>query len=282
MRNLLNFLIRNSHWWLFLLLMVVSVAFMVQDSAYPRSVYLSSANEVTGSLFQVSSSVTSYIGLKTENEDLTERMAEMETRIQHLEEYIRNHHDSIKSDAAFSDTVGKANYLFLQAQVVNNSVTHVDNYITINKGRSEGVEPDMGVISATGAVGVVSLVSEHFAVIIPVLNSKSRLSCKIQKSNHFGPLMWDGDNPRYAWLKNQPRHVTFNVGDTIVTSAFSSIFPPGIMVGTVADSKKEGNDNFNSLKIALSTDFYTLKNVLVVKNNSQKEQLALEENVKKK
>lgn len=281
MRNLLNFLIRNLHWWLFLLLVVVSFVFIVQDSAYPRSVYLSSANRLTGSVYQLSSSVLSYVGLKAENEDLTGTMADMEARIQYLEEYIRNNIDSLATSAVLSDSLRTAHYSFLQAEVVNNSVNQVDNYITINKGRKDGVSPDMGVISATGAVGVVSLVSDHFSIIIPVLNSKSRLSCKIQKSSHFGPLTWDGANPRYAWLKNQPRHVLFQTGDTIVTSSFSSIFPPGIMVGTVADAKRENNDNFNSLKVELSTDFYTLKNVLVVRNTIQKEQLMLENSIVK-
>lgn len=280
MRNLLNFFIRNSHWWLFLLLVGVSFFFILQDSAYQRSIYLSSANKITGSVYQLSSSLISYTGLKTENEDLTRVMADMEARIQSLEEYIRNNM-SVTSEAVLSDSLSVAQYSFIQAQVVNNSVSRSDNYITVNKGRADGIAPDMGVISATGAVGVVSMVSDHFSVIIPILNSKSRLSCMIRHSGHFGPLTWDGTNPRYAWLKNQPRHVLFQTGDTIVTSSFSSIFPPGIMVGTVAGSKKENNDNFNSLKVDLSTDFYTIKNVLVVKNSTQNEQLTLERSIGK-
>lgn len=282
MRNLLNFLVRNLHWWLFLLLVVASFALLLHDTAYPRSVYLSSANSVTGSVYRLSSSVTSYVGLKTENDDLMEKVAEMEARIQYLQEYISHRVDSVASKAVLSDSLGASGYTFVKAQVVNSSVAQADNYITINKGTADGVTSDMGVISATGAVGVVSLASEHFSIVIPILNSKSRLSCKIRKNNHFGPLVWEGGDPNFAWLMNQPRHVLFNTGDTVVTSGFSTIFPPDIMVGTIVDSKKENNDNFNSLKVALSTDFYTLKNVLVINNKNQKEQMELEANIVRK
>jgi len=280
MRNLLNFLIRNSHWWLFLLLVVISFVLIVRDFAFPRSVYLSSANQVAGSVYRTSSSVTSYIGLREANESLMAVLSEKESRIQSLKEYIKHRADSIEASAILTDSLRLSVYSFIQARVVNNSVVNLDNYITINKGRVDGVKPDMGVISAEGTVGVVSRVSDHFAVVLSVLNSKSRVSCKILNNNHFGPLVWEGGDPAHAWLMNQPRHVIFHVGDTIVTSGYSTIFPSGIMVGTIVDSKKENNDNFNSLKIALSTNFYTLKNVLVVDNQRQAEQLELESNTR--
>ncbi len=279
MRNLITFLIKYAYWWLFLLLVLVSVELIVNDNIFQRSIYLSSANKVSGKIYNVSSSLTSYIGLKAVNEDLTNRSAEMEARIQFLEEYIRLKGDSLASNA-LKDTANFSDYSFLTAKVINNSISQIENYITLNKGSIHGVAPDMGVISPNGVIGVVSLVSKNFSVVIPILNPKFSLSCKIRKTNYFGPLVWDGIDARYAWLNNQPRHVPFNKGDTVVTSGFSAIFPEGIMVGIIEDSKKEKDDNFNSLKVKLSTDFYSLKEVLLVNNKKRKEQHELEGRIK--
>lgn len=264
-----------------MLLVALSFVLIVRDNAYQRSVYLSSANEVSGRLYEVSSSLTSYFGLHAANEDLMERVSELEARIQYLEANVRETYDSATSVAILRNTENFSGYTFIPAQVSNNSVAKVNNYITINKGKLNGIKPDMGVISPTGAVGVVSIVSNHFAVVIPLLNPKSSLSCKIKRTNHFGPLQWEPGDPRYAILEKVPRHIPFNKGDTVVTSGFSSIFPEGIMVGIVAGSKKEKDDNLSSLKIELSTDFHSLKDVLVIANQNKDEQQDLERRVSK-
>jgi rod shape-determining protein MreC len=282
MRNLIDFLIRNVHWWLFVLLMFVSSVLIVRDNAYQRSIYLSSANEICGGIYSLSASLTSYIGLQKANEALLNRMVEMETRIREMEAYIRSQCDTTAYLPILERSgLYASGYTFIPARVVNNSVTQTDNYITLDKGEKDGVEPDMGVISSTGVIGVVSLVSDHYAVVIPLLSSKSFLSCKIQRTNHFGPLVWDGKSPRFACLNNVPRHIDFHTGDTIISSGFSDILPENIMVGTVAEYEKVGGDEFSSLKIALSTDFHSLKEVLIIGNKSKKEQAELEGRIKK-
>ena len=255
---------------------------IVKQGAFQRSIFLSSANVVTGHIYQTSSTITSYIGLKSENESLIEQLAEKENRIQYLETFLKEYHDSINIQTILSETLDLSHYSFYTARVINNTISRVDNFITLNKGRLDGLAPDMGVLSADGVVGIVQKVSDHFAVVLPILNSKFVLSCKIQRNNHFGPLVWDGTDPRYAWLNEYPKHVTFNIGDTIITSGYSDIFPAGIMVGTVVDSEKENNDNSYSLKVALAADFYSLKEVLVVNNKFQQEQFNLEKSIEKK
>ncbi|MDR2627275.1 MAG: rod shape-determining protein MreC [Dysgonamonadaceae bacterium] len=281
MRNLIDFLIRNVHWWLFVLLMFVSAVLIMRDNAYQRSIYLSSANEVCGGIYSLSSSLTSYVGLQKDNEALLKRMTEMEARIQELEAYIRDRYDTTAYLPILERSgLYASGYTFVPAHVVNNSVTKTDNYITLDKGTEDGVGTDMGVISSAGVVGVVSLVSDHYSVVIPILSSKSFLSCKIQRTNHFGPLVWDGKSPRFACLNNVPRHVDFSVQDTIVSSGFSDILPENIMVGTVAEYEKNESDEFHSLKIALSTDFHSLKEVLVIGKKSKEEQDELERRIK--
>lgn len=156
-------------------------------------------------------------------------------------------------------------------------MTHLSNYITIDKGTKDGITPDMGVVSDQGVVGIVSHVSRNFSVILPLLNPKYRLSCKVLGSNYFGSLRWNGRDARFAQLEELARHVEFQKGDTIVTSGYSSIFPPGIIVGTITDFKKQHDDNFYSLDVALATHFDTLTNVRILMNSKQDEQLRLEE-----
>ena len=276
MRNLVHFLVRNAHWWLFLLLVFCSLVMIVNRGTFQRSIYLSSANVVTGQVYQISSSVTSYIKLKSVNTILMDELAKKEARIQYLEAHIKDSNDSIKTQAILEDTLNISNYSFLTAHVINNSISQADNYITLDKGAADGVALDMGVISASGVVGIICLVSEHLSIVLPILNTKFILSCKTYRDNHFGPLVWDGNDPRYAWLNKQPRHASFEVGDTIVTSGHSHIFPPGIMVGRAVDSRKDDDDNYYSLRVNLATDFYSLKDVIIVKSKHQEEQKALQ------
>ena len=141
--------------------------------------------------------------------------------------------------------------------------------------------PDMGVVSERGVVGIVSTVSDHFSVIIPLLNPKFRLSCKVLGSSYFGSLSWNGRNTLYANLDELPRHVEFQKGDTIVTSGYSAVFPSGIIVGTVADFEKQHDDNFYSLQVELATDFQALNNVRIIKNFRQTEQSGVEQEAKR-
>lgn len=152
----------------------------------------------------------------------------------------------------------------------------MDNYITLDKGRADGVAPEMAVVDHNGIVGIVTVVNEHNAVAISVLNTKLHISCKVKDTDCFGSLVWDGRNARYAMLEEMPRHVEFAPGDTIVTSGFSAVFPEGIMVGTIHDYARQKDDNFYAMQVKLSTDFHQLGSVRVVYNRSQYEQRLLE------
>ena len=198
-----------------------------------------------------------------------------------LYDFLPEHADTVLFRGAVTDSTGSFPYRFIVADVVSNSVTRLANYVTLNKGRADGVEPDMGVVSDRGVVGIVSTVSEHFSVVIPLLNPKSRLSCKILGSNYFGSLTWNGHDARLANLEELPRHVKFEKGDTVVTSGYSAVFPAGIIVGRVVDYKKQRDDNFYSLDVELATDFRVLDHVRIIKNYRQAEQKKVEQEAKK-
>ena len=172
-------------------------------------------------------------------------------------------------------------YDIYRANVINNSLTHADNYITLNKGENDGIRREMGVISGSGVVGIVYQTSPNYSVVIPILNSKSSISCKIKRSDYFGFLKWDGGSSQYATVKDMPRHSLFTLGDTIVTSGHSAVFPGGIPVGTVEDMSDSHDGLSYLLKVKLFTDFARLSDVRVIAKKAQEERLELEEQFKK-
>ncbi|MDR2498483.1 MAG: rod shape-determining protein MreC [Tannerellaceae bacterium] len=278
MRKLLDFLINRRHWFLFLLLEIISFALVYRNNAYQQSILLSTANVVAANVVAAGGSVTSYLSLRDKNKELIERNGQLEIEILRLQRRIETMStDTMRFQAYAGDSAIRFPYTTDVAKVVNNSVSYLANYITIDKGRADGIAPDMGVVSERGVVGIVSTVSDHYALVIPILNPKFRLSCKVLGSGYFGSMSWDGRSVQYAKLEELPRHVEFQVGDTIVTSAFSAIFPEGIMMGTVSAFEKQRDDNYYSLTVKLSTDFTRLNTVMVIKNYHKNEQKQLEQ-----
>lgn len=282
MRKLLDFLVRKRHWFLFILLEILSVVLIYRNSAYQRTVIFSSANIITGHVASVSGTITSYLNLKQKNRELLDRNGQLEMELLRLQDVIEAMEADSARFAGFApDSTEQFPYNTLTAQVVSNSVTQMSNYIVIDKGKKDGVRVDCGVVSLHGVVGAICVVSDHFSVVLPLLNSKFRLSCKVLRSNYFGSLVWDARDPEYANLEELPRHVDFQKGDTIVTNGYSAWFPAGIVVGTVEDFRKQHDDNFYSLKVKLATDFRSLSNVRVIMNFRQEERRNIEKEARK-
>ena len=176
-----------------------------------------------------------------------------------------------------NDTVYKQQYTYIAARVVNNSVTKRNNYITLNRGSLHGIEPEMGVISENGVVGIVMTVSPHYCTVLSVLNSNCKLSAKIQKNGAFGSLVWDGADPTQAKLLDVNKHVPVAVNDLVITSNFSPIFPEGLPIGKIKTHSLDAGDNFHNMKVELFTNFSTVSTVYIIKNLLKAEQQTLEE-----
>lgn len=278
MRNLLDFLIKYKHWLLFIFLEVISFVLLFRFNGYQGSVFFTSANVVTGKVYQMANNLTVYFHLKTINSDLVQHNAELSIQLEHLKEAYKK----LTADTTVIEQMKQEALMdcrLIKANVINNSTIHANNFITIDKGEADGVQKEMGVVSGSGIVGIVYQTSAHYAVIIPVLNSKSSISCKIRRSDYFGFLKWEGGSPEFAYIKDMPRHSIFEVGDTIVTSGHSAIFPSGVLVGTV-DDVGDSNDGLSySIRVKLFTDFARLNEVRVVERSNIEEQLELEESV---
>lgn len=276
MKNLINFIIRHISWFLFLFYVIISCLLLFQNNPYQQYVYLTSANNVSSSIYKGVSNVTSYFNLQSINNDLQQRNALLEMEVITLKSQIQDYKLLLSNDTInLPDSVAKS-FEYHFAHVINNSVSKPMNYITLDKGRLDGIEPEMGVVDQNGVVGIVSVVSDHAARVISLLNPNIRLSCKVKGSDYFGSLIWDGESPYYATLEEMPRHVQFSKGDTIVTSGYSSVFPEGLIVGTIEGNSKAKDDNFFTLKIKLSTDFTRLSVVRAIKSNIANELKELE------
>ena len=266
MRNLFNFLLRYSPWVVFAFYAAVSCYLLYSASPAQRHVYLTSAGIMASTVYDGVRNVTSYFHLREINDDLHVRNSELEDQILSLRKQLKETQEAVYADTmTIPEILHK--FSFIIASVTNNSIAHPYNYITINKGALDGVEPEMGVVDQNGVVGVVNITSDHHARIISLLNPDFRLSCKVKGSDAFGSLIWDGHNAGEAVLEELPKHTEFEPGDTIITSGYSAVFPEGIPVGSVIESARDSDDNFFRLRIKLFTDFTRLSTVRLIKNN---------------
>lgn len=270
MNELFRFIIRNSKWFVYVLLAALSCVLLFRSDPYRQYVYLTSAGRTASQVFRASNQLNSYFGLREINDDLNHRNAVLQAEVELLKEQLRQYRERDFTDTLVVDS-GIKPFRFMVANVINNSISRPFNYLTIDKGRAEGVEPELGVIDGNGVIGIVSNVGEHSARVISLLNPNFRLSCKLKRTDYFGSLVWDGQHPDEALLEELPRHTVFHTGDTIVTSGYSAVFPAGIPVGVVMDNESDRTQNFFTLRIKLLADFTTLSNVQVVANNRAEE-----------
>lgn len=272
MRNLLDFLVKYNYWFLFLFLEAVSFVLLFQFNSYQGSVWFSSANAVTGKLYETSSEIESYFQLSKINSELTQRNLYLEQRLHKLEKQI--------GDSAADSTMEKSMlvkslqpYRLIPAKVISMTAGRLDNLITINKGEVDGIKKDMGVVCGTGVVGIVYLTSKHYSIVIPILNSQSNISCVIQGRGYFGYLHWTGGDVSQAYVDDVPRHAHFRLYDNVVTSGYSSVFPAGIIVGKILHVYNSADQMSYRLRVKLSTDFGKLRDVCVVDNSALSEQI---------
>jgi rod shape-determining protein MreC len=254
---------------------VVSGFLLFQYNNYQGSVWFSSANSVIGKVYEWTGEATKFFTLSQANEQLAKRNLLLEQHVDMLRRrYMELTYDSTVLER--NEMKFLSQYDLIPAKVVDNSLNSKENLMTIDKGRADGVAVDMGVACGNGVVGVVYLVSAHYSVVIPVLNaSSSRISCAIRNRGSFGYLHWYGGDPSVAYLEDVPRHAKFKLGEWVVTSGFSSIFPSGVSVGKIEQAYNSRDGLSYKLKIRLSTDFTNLRDVVVISDKSIAERAAL-------
>lgn len=270
MGSLFLFLFRLRAFILLLVLEGFCIFLIVYGNAWQRIEYFNTSGVVAARTYEGVSQVKGYFALKEVNNDLAAENARLLTQLDKLksmrERYLI---DSMQKDTSIQ-------YGYLVAKVINNSVTRINNYITLNKGTLDGVKPGMGVVSPSGVVGKVRNCSDHFATVVSLLHSKMLISAEIGRTKAFGTIKWKGTNTRSAQLLYIARHLKPKVGDTIVTSSLSTVFPQGVMVGKITRMSIRDDDTFYNIDVDLSANFGTLDYVYVVENALKAEQDTLE------
>jgi rod shape-determining protein MreC len=269
MRNLLRIILKYHSFLLFLFFEIISLILIFSYNNYQRVKFLNSSNSIIGSIYEFNNSVSDYFHLKRINDELADQNAVLRNMLQ--ERILSRLENKQEEDSLASKT-----FVFTSALVVNNSVNKQYNYLTINKGSLHGIRPDMGIISADGVVGVINHVSEHYSTGISLLNKRLFISAKIKKNGIYGSLVWNGRSYNKALLREIPVHIPLTVGDTIVTSGYSTIFPEGVMVGIIHDYSNRNGENYYSIEVDLSTNFKSVSYVDIVSNLKQQEIRKLE------
>jgi len=275
MKNLFRLLFRYHVVFLFVLLETLSLSMVVTYNNYQRAVFFDSSNFFTGTLYEGFSSVFQIFSFKQVNYKMAEENALLRTALQDF--MLKSSHgtyrssDSIYLPRIAKDSSQKAVYRFTTARIINNSVNQQHNFITLNKGRRDGVKPDMGVIANGQVVGLVTNVSENFSTVISLLNSRWKISAKIKRNDYFGSLSWDGKDYRRVQLNEIPYHVPVQNGDTVVTTGYSSSFPEGLTIGTISDFSIGSGSNFYKIEVLLAADFKNLVIVGLVENKQLNE-----------
>lgn len=276
MRNLLDFLTKHSHWILFAVLELISVVLLFQYNSYQGSVWVTSANAMTGKIYEWDSAVESFFSLTKINESLTLRNFYLERQVSQLSRlYAEATGDTVAAKREDMETLSR--YRLTPAKVIGCTLDRDDNLITIDKGRADGIATDMGVACGLGVVGVVYMTSDHYSIVLPVLNVRSRISCTIRKRGYFGYLRWSGGDPTIAYVEDIPRHAHFKLGDWVETNGYSSIFPQGVPVGKILQVYNSRDGLSYRLKIQLATDFGRLRDVYVISDRTIAERSRLME-----
>ena len=274
MRNLIDFITRYNHWFVFVILEVVSFVLLFKFNSYQGSVWFSSANVVAGKVYEADATIKNFFSLTKINQQLNVRNLYLEQTVRKLSEQV--HAETGDSSWLFrTQAEVLKEYKLIPAKVITNSIDKRDNFITIDKGRLDGVKPDMGVACGTGIVGVVYMVSDHYSIVIPVLNSKSNISVTIRKRGYYGYLRWTGGASDLAYVDDIPRHAHFRLGDLVETSGYSAMFPPGIIAGQILHVYNSRDGLSYRVQVRLTTDFGNLRDVCVIDNTAMKERVDL-------
>lgn len=278
MNNFFRFIQRHTTVIVFLLLEALAAALVVNFNDYHRSAYLSSANGVTGVFFRMTSSVGHYFGLARANDALVAQNLELTRKVDFLSGQLSAIPDSLRPDT--SALAGRL--VYRRAHAVGVTTNKSRNMITLDQGAEAGIRLDMAVVNSEGVVGLVSAVSSHFSLVLPLINTSAHLSVKLKGSNHRGQLVWDGVSASQATLSDIPEHAKVEIGDTILTSGASAFFPEGLTVGFVSALEPDRNGGFFNIGVDLAVDFNALYDVQVIEDRDASERVALESSVSDK
>lgn len=260
MQQIVNFILRNKIFLSFLLFLFISVGLTIQSHSYHKSKFINSATTITGGVYAMNNSVTSYFHLSEENKKLHEENTYLRSIINNIPEKTLTYLDS----SSF-----KTLYKFTTARIIKNSYGLQNNFLTINKGERDSIRQDLGVISSKGIVGIIDNTNDKYATVLSLLNTTIKISAQLKKTNQFGTLSWNGKSPQFVQLTDIQKNTNLKKGDTIITSGRSAIFPKNILVGKIEDFKLDPTKNYFEIEVQLFNDMTNLEHVSIIENKDK-------------
>lgn len=276
MKSLIQFILKYQNFLLFLLLELAALLLVVSNNDYHNARYYSWSIATMGNIYEKQSNINDYFALSRVNEELAEQNAILQELL------IKGKSPKQPSFLSIEDPLGTTELQIISGKVINASVNKQHNILTLNVGAKDSIEVDMAVIGPLGIVGVVKSVSDHYSLVLPLINQQTRISSKLRSTNYFGTLKWNTNDYRMASLEGFEQHVPVSIGDTIVTSGFGAIYPEGVMVGRISSIENGEEGVFHDIKVELSTDFKRLSYVYLLRNNQSVERRTLEQQITNK
>ncbi|AXT19060.1 rod shape-determining protein MreC [Flavobacteriaceae bacterium AU392] len=265
MQQIINFIIRNKVFILFLLLFGIALSLTFQSHSYHKSKFINSANFLTGGVYGTVSSIGDYFNLKNENKILLEENNRLKSIL------FNTKGDDLNDSIIKIDST--STYKLTSAKVYSHSYSSLNNYLLINKGKRDSIKEDYGVITSKGIIGIIDNTSKKYSRVISILNSNSRINAQLKNTNHFGVLKWDGKFPNIVQLEDVPKQaeIDLNIGDSIITGGFSTIFPKGIGIGSISSFELDETENYYTIQVNLFNDMTNIGHVYIIENRDAKE-----------
>lgn len=271
MQQIINFVIRNKTFLLFLLLFSVSLALTIQSHSYHRSKFINSASALAGGVYGTFNSIDKYFNLKDQNKILVEENKRLRNELFNLNKPI--------DTSSLNNIQSRLNYRITTAEVYKNSYSSTNNYLTINKGKKDSIKEDFGVISPKGIIGIIDNTSNNYSTVLSILNTNSKINAEVKATNHFGSLEWDGKSPYLTQLVDVSKFAPIKIGDTIETGGQSAIFPKGIGIGTIEKFETDISGDTYNIEVKLFNDMTNIGTVYIINNLDKEEIINLESSV---
>ena len=272
MQNLIDFIVKYKHWFVFFLMEGFCLALLFRFNNYQGSVFFTTANSFVGGIYSAVDGVTSYVGLNAVNEKLEAENEMLRAEVHEMKRELASH----RIDTLRFDGFNRVRYHFVVAQIVNATTNHSLNLLTLNKGEKDGIRPEMGVICSSGVVGIVFLTSDHYSTVMPLINVKSKVSCQLKEHLSFGTMEWEFGSCEFGYMTGVPLHIKASVGEVVETNGHSDIFPSGIPLGTVERLGQSDDGLSQKLTVKLAVDYTAVRNVSVITNYHHAEKRTLE------
>ncbi len=275
MRRLVDILLLFKEYILLIVFLLISISLLASGDA-PQIRRIRSITVATvGVLEETFGFIPNYFDLRSENKILREQNLTLSEELIRLRE-AKLENDNLRRLLGLKQQSG---FQYVAASVVGKTMNLLQNTITINAGEEEGVRPNMPIVTDAGLVGRVVLTSAHYSIGQILFNKDFRASAMVERGRVNGIAQWDSGE--VISLKNVAKTLDVSVGDVVVTSEYSVIYPAGIKIGVVSKTSNAPGALFQSVEVMPAVDLARVEEVFVIVHAADSARVALEHKISK-